>query len=49
VTGFATCPKAGDIPILAIIIADKINTDRWVFIIFTPKFNLFKVVKNIID
>ena len=43
------CPNAGAIPILAIKIADRANTDKWVFINFTPKFTLFKVVKNFID
>jgi len=36
-------------PILTIRIADKANTVKCDFIVFTPKFLLFKVVKKYID
>ena len=46
---FCICPNAGAIPILTIRIADKANTVKCDFIIFTPKFLLFKVVKKYVD
>jgi len=44
-----TCAKDGVNPTLAISIADTNNTERWVFIDFTPRIILFKVKKIFFD
>ncbi len=49
IESFVSCPNAGAIPILTIKIAVKANTVKCDFISFTPRFLLFKVVKNYVD